>query len=369
MPNKEAFETAEEAAAALSLKSDSSSGGTPMAPTTARAAPSVADGHPMRQLAHELLGTAPDPELLPRWSAATTSLAATTPGGRSEASSAAGTRATPGTAPGTRATPFGSGAARTPPAPLYRSHPGAEPEVLQELVPKGSRSVTRTRSASHRAGASDGARDGARDGVLLTKRSEAYNGVVTTRLTHPMSREERLEALSFSAEQRPFTVVLREWRPATRQPPSRPAQQPQLPHRRTPDDDVTVSTASARAAVAPAVTASAPKLPFRAPAASGGHRKAPLRTSASVAAMGKFSAFLHGHGTPQRFPAGRLAMLGLNANAGQIGVLLAQPSRRHHMRAVPVGLEPNTPLMERPNFREAAWAVGNVVRNGPFTRH
>jgi hypothetical protein len=39
------------------------------------------------------------------------------------------------------------------------------------------------------------------------------------------------------------------------------------------------------------------------------------------------------------------------------------------MRAVPVGLEPNTPLMERPNFREAAWAVGNVVRNGPFTRH
>ena len=349
MPIKEAFETAEEAAAALSLKSDSSSGGTPRAPTTARAAPSVADGHPMRQLAHELLGTAPDPELLPRWSAATTSLAATTPG----------------TAPGTRATPFGSGAARTPPAPLYRSHPGAEPEVLQELVPKGSRSVTRTRSASHRAGASDGARDG----VLLTKRSEAYNGVVTTRLTHPMSREERLEALSFSAEQRPFTVVLREWRPATRQPPSRPAQQPQLPHRRTPDDDVTVSTASARAAVAPAVTASAPKLPFRAPAASGGHRKAPLRTSASVAAMGKFSAFLHGHGTPQRFPAGRLAMLGLNANAGQIGVLLAQPSRRHHMRAVPVGLEPNTPLMERPNFREAAWAVGNVVRNGPFTRH
>jgi hypothetical protein len=62
-------------------------------------------------------------------------------------------------------------------------------------------------------------------------------------------------------------------------------------------------------------------------------------------------------------------MLGLNANAGQVGVLLAQPSRRHHMRAVPVGLEPNTPLMERPNFREAAWAVGNVVRNGPFTRH
>ena len=341
-----------------------------MVPTTAREAPSVADGHPMVPM------TAPDPEQLPRWSAATTSLAATTPG-RSEASSAAGTRATPGTAPGTRATPFGSGAARTPPAPLYRSHPGAEPEVLH-LV--GSRSVTRTRSASHRAGASDGARDGARDGVLLTKRSEAYNGVVTTRLTHPMSREERLEALSFSAEQRPFTVVLREWRAATRQPPaSRPAQQPQLPHRRTPDDDVTVSTASARAAVAPAVTASAPKLPFRPPAASGGardgassgggHRRAPLRTSASIAAMGKFSAFLHGHGAPQRFPAGRLAMLGLNANAGQIGVMLAQPSRRHHMRAVPVGLEPNTPSMERPNFHEAAWAVGNVVRNGPFTRH
>ncbi len=155
--------------------------------------------------------------------------------------------------------------------------------------------------------------------------------------------------------------LTREWQPAPKQGTRRPP------------GAVTVSTAATRAGVAPAVTASAPKLPLRAAASSRGaltggaqHRRAPRPASASVA-----SPFLRGNGSPQRFPVGRLAMLGLNANTGQIGVFLAQPSRR--MRALPVVPKVPTPTTPKSwasgSSQAAAWAVGNVVRDGPYTRH
>lgn len=64
------------------------------------------------------------------------------------------------------------------------------------------------------------------------------------------------------------------------------------------------------------------------------------------------SPFLKAKGSPGRFPPQRLALLGVNANVGELGVLLAVPPKKH--RAPPPVPVPTTP---------------NVVRDGAYTRH